>query len=86
MHTLREKTRFKHEFRKQARMLILFTLGFTIAFTWRETLFDISQRLVEAVTNIKNSNSLSILTSTFITVLSLAVIYVTSHMLKDDYF
>jgi len=85
MHQIREKTRFKHEFRRQARMLIIFTLGFTIAFTWRETIFEISQRLVEAVTHIKSSNSLSIITSSFITVISLAVIYVSSHMLKDEF-
>jgi len=35
--------KYKEEFRKQVRAIITFTLGFTIAFAWRETIFDISK-------------------------------------------
>ena len=75
---------FKREFRRQIRMLIIITLGFTIAFTWRQTVFDLSQNFVKFITNIQGSSTLSIITSVFITILALIIIYVTAHFLKQD--
>ena len=60
-------------------------LGFTIAFTWRQTIFDISQTFVHLITNIENSTALTILTSSFITLFSLGLIYLTSYFLKDSW-
>jgi len=77
--------RFHDEFRKQIRLLIIFALGFTIAFTWRQTIFDMSKTFVQFLTNVTDSSSLSILTSTFITIISIILIYLTSHFLKDKY-
>jgi len=74
---------FKKEFRRQVRMIIVFTLGFTIAFTWRQTIFDLSLTLVTFLTKVKNSSELSILTSVLITVISLILIFLTSHFLKE---
>lgn len=74
--------KFKQEFRRQIRLLIVFTLGFTIAFTWRQTAFDLSQSFVLWITKIENSNTATILTSTFITLISIILIYFTSHMLQ----
>ncbi|MBT96607.1 MAG: DUF5654 family protein [Candidatus Pacearchaeota archaeon] len=76
--------RFEKEFKKQVRLLIVLTLGFTIAFTWRQTLFDVSQALVQLIIDVKGSTSLSILTSTFITIVSIIIIYLTSHFLKEN--
>lgn len=73
----------KKEFRRQLKLLITFTLGFTIAFTWRQTIFDLSLALVAFMTNIKNSSTLSILSSSLITIISLVLIYLTSHWLKE---
>lgn len=75
--------RFKKEFKRQLRILILFTLGFTIAFTWRQTVFDLSQLIIRFFTEIKNTSVLSILTSTFITIISIILIYLTSYYLRD---
>ena len=77
--------RFHEEFRKQMRLFIVFTLGFTIAFTWRQTLFDISQTFVQFITKIDNSSTSSILTSTFITFVSIIFIYLASYFLKENY-
>jgi|TARA_Y100000034_G_C6876281_1_gene400814 hypothetical protein len=76
--------RFENEFRRQLRLLIVLTLGFTIAFTWRQTLFDASQALVQLIIDVKGSTSLSILTSTFITIISILLIYLTAHFLKEN--
>jgi len=76
--------RFKKEFRRQIRMLIIITLGFTIAFTWRQTVFDLSQNFVQFITSIKNSSILSILTSVFITLISILLIYLTSYYLRNN--
>jgi len=77
--------RFKREFRRQIRTLIIVTLGFTIAFTWRQTLFDISQEIVEFFLHIEISSTLSILTSLFITLVSVVLVYLSAHFLKDDH-
>ena len=42
----RQGRRFKKEHRKEIRLLIILTLSFTIAFTWRQTIFDTFQILV----------------------------------------
>ncbi|MFQ5531919.1 MAG: hypothetical protein ACE5ES_04850 [Candidatus Nanoarchaeia archaeon] len=76
--------RFRNEFRRQLRMLIIVTLGFTIAFTWRQTIFDASQALVQLFTDVQSSTTLSVLTSLFITIVSILLIYITAHYLKNN--
>ncbi|HIG93994.1 MAG: hypothetical protein QT05_C0017G0004 [archaeon GW2011_AR13] len=75
--------KFKSEFRRQFRLLVVITLGFTIAFTWRQTVFDLSQSFIKFITHIENISISSILTSIFITLISVFFIYLTSHFLKD---
>ena len=76
--------RFKREFRRQLRILILFTLGFTIAFTWRQTIFDLSQSLIQVFIDIKNTSTLSILASVFITFVCIILIYIVSYYFRDN--
>lgn len=85
INSLKAGVRFKNEFRKQIRMLIIVTFGFTIAFTWRQTIFDASQALVQFFTNVQGSTALSVLTSLFITIISVFLIYLAAHYLKDGY-
>ena len=75
---------FREEFKKQIRLTIIITLGFTIAFTWRQTIFDLSEALIETILDIRDDATLSILTSTFITVVSVLLIYITSRILKEE--
>jgi hypothetical protein len=65
-------------------MIITFTLGFTIAFTWRETLFDISKSFVQWLSGIKENNSASFWASMFITFLSIFLIFITARWLKES--
>ncbi len=74
---------FENEFKRQLRMLIIITLGFTIAFTWRQTIFDLSQSFVNFFIHIQSSSLSSILASLFITIMSLLLIYATSYYLKE---
>jgi hypothetical protein len=83
-HSLNIGKNFKKEFRRQIRMLIIVTLGFTIAFTWRQTIFDASQSIVKFFLNVQGSTTLSVLTSLFITIVSIILIYLTAHFLKDN--
>ena len=85
IRSLRVGRNFKNEFRKQIRMLIIVTLGFTIAFTWRQTIFDASQALVKFFTDVQGSTALSVLTSLFITIVAVLLIYIAAHYLKDNY-
>lgn len=76
--------KFKKEFRRQLRLLITIALGFTIAFTWRQTIFDLSQTFVQFITNIQDSTALSIFTSVFITIVSILLIYLSSYYLRNS--
>ena len=73
---------FREEFRRQVRLLIVVTFGFTIAFTWRQTIFDASQILVERLIHTQTPLSSSVLTSIFITLISLFLIYLTAQIIK----
>jgi len=66
-------------------MLIIVSLGFTIAFTWRQTIFDASQSIVQFFIDIQSSTTLSVLTSLLITIISIFLIYLTAHFLKDNH-
>jgi len=73
---------FKREFRKQIRLWIILTLAFTIAFSWRQTVFDATQSIVKALTGIQNSAEASILTSIAITIISIFLIYLTARFIQ----
>ena len=66
----------------QLRTLIVVAAGFTIAFTWRQTIFDMTQETIKLFLNINGSTVLSILTSTAITLLSILSIYLASRFIK----
>ncbi len=79
---------FRKDFKHQMKTLVVVGAGFTIAFTWRQTVFDISKRVVQFVTNIRDSSILSIATSIFTTVFSLVLVLLVIYLLKertDDY-
>jgi len=78
-----KQKRFQSEFQRQFRLFIIVTLGFTVAFTWRQTTFDISLSLVKFITRTQNSSFSSILASIFITIVSIGLIYAASYFLKD---
>ncbi|PIN90937.1 hypothetical protein COU60_01180 [Candidatus Pacearchaeota archaeon CG10_big_fil_rev_8_21_14_0_10_34_76] len=74
---------FKKEFRRQLRLLIIVALGFTIAFTWRQTIFDVVESFVIRFINVQGTATLSFLTSFFITIFSLLLMLIASYFLTD---
>ncbi len=74
--------KYKEEFRKQMRMIIVFTLGFSIAFAWREAIFDWSKSVTAWLTHSNNGGS-STSASVFITLVCILLIILTSRWLKD---
>jgi len=74
---------FRRDFRHQLKTLVVVGAGFTIAFTWRQTIFDVSKRIVQFATNIKDSSILSIATSIFTTLFSLLLVLLIIYFLKD---
>jgi len=75
---------FKNELRRQIRMFITFALGFTIAFSWRETIFNLSKSLIKFFLNLKTDSTVNIFASLFITIISLIIIYIASYSLRDS--
>ena len=78
-----KKRTTKNEFKRQLKFLIGVTFGFTIAFSWRQTIFDISESLVKFITHIESTATLSIFASIVITLVSLGAIYLSSKWLRD---
>jgi hypothetical protein len=75
--------KYKSEFRKQMRSVIVLTMGFTIAFAWRETIFDWSKSFTAWITHSAGEGS-STGASIFITIISLVLIFLTAYWLKDN--
>jgi ABC-type spermidine/putrescine transport system permease subunit I len=75
----------KKEFWKELRVLIIFTLGFTIAFTWRQTIFDAMESLIKFFVDIKSNVTLSVTASTLTTVFCLLLLYFTARYMTRLY-
>ena len=75
---------YREEVKIQIRMFIVITLAFTIAFSWRETVFELSKIFTQWATGTENPNSLNVLTSLFITLISILLIFLASHYLKKE--
>lgn len=73
---------YRDEFRKQMRSVVVLTLGFSIAFAWRETIFDWSKSITAWITHSNNGGS-STGASIFITLICLLLILATTRWLKD---
>ena len=74
---------FKKDFIYQLKYFIIITLGFTVAFSWRETAFDLTQNIVKKLFQIESSNLLNIYTSFTITVFSIIIIWILVKSLEE---
>jgi len=81
---IKTKRSFKQEFKKQIRFAITAAIGFTIAFSWRETVFDMFLNFTSRVLDLSIDHySTKIYTAVLITLLGVLLIFFTSKILKD---
>jgi len=81
---IKTKRSFKQEFKKQIRFAITAAIGFTIAFSWRETVFDMFLNFTSRILDLSIDHySTKIYTAVLITLLGVLLIFFTSKILKD---
>ena len=79
-----KKRSFRLEFKRQMRLAIMAAVGFTIAFAWREAIFNFFQNFVSRFLDLDPQHYLSqAYTALAITVAGVILIFFTSKMLKD---
>lgn len=83
MKLLKTKKSFKKEFRRQLRLAIIAAIGFTIAFAWRNAIYNSAQELVIKFTQSAHLILTEIYTAIFITLIAVVLILFTSKILKE---
>lgn len=84
MKILQPKRSFKREFKRQIRLAIVAAIGFTIAFAWREVIFDTFQDfIVETLDIIEGHPLTEMYTAITITLVGVIAIYASSRLLRD---
>ena len=84
MARIRLKRTFWKEFRRQIRLALMSAVGFTIAFAWRNAIFDTFQNYVSRILDVAPSHYLTeVYTATAITAAGVAFLFLTSNLLKD---
>jgi len=81
---LQTKKSFKQELRRQIRLATTAAIGFTIAFSWREAIFELFQNVTSRILDItQNHYTTKIYTATLITIIGVLLIFLTSKILKE---
>jgi len=83
MRLLKTKKSFKKEFKRQIRFALVAAVGFTIAFAWRNAIYNSAKEIVDKFSQTTHVIMTEIYTAIFITVLAVILIFLTSKLLKD---
>ena len=84
MNILKTKRSFRKEFKHQLRLAIVAAIGFSIAWAWRNAIFDLFQSFVSRFLDIQPGHYLTELyTSIAITLAGVLLILLTSKLLKE---
>lgn len=83
MRLLRTRRSFKKEFRRQLRLAIIAAVGFTVAFSWRNAVYNSSKKIIEILTKSTQLIINELLTALFITLLSVLLLFFTSKLLRE---
>lgn len=85
MKRLKTSRSFKKEFRKQLRFAITAAIGFTIAYSWRNAIFDSVLNFVSQILNLAPSHfTTELYTAFLISILGVLCIFITSKLLKEN--
>ena len=83
-HLIKTKRSFKQEFKKQIRFAITAAIGFTIAFSWREAVFDLFLNFTSRILDLSVEHySTKIYTAISVTLFGVILIFFTAKLLKD---
>ncbi len=77
------KKQFKHEFKKQLRLAIAAAIGFTIAFAWRNVIFDFIYNIIRQLNEETTILQSQLTTAMIITIIGVILIIIFSKLLKD---
>lgn len=84
MRLLQTKRSFRKEFKRQIRMALVAAIGFTIAFAWKEAIYDTFNNYVARFLEVSPDHYLTHnYTAAVITIFGVLVILVTSKILRD---
>ena len=84
MGFFRAKRSFRKEFNRQIRLAIVAAIGFSVAFAWRNAVFDLFESYVARFLDIQIGHYLTeIYTAIAITVAGVLLILITSKLLKE---
>jgi hypothetical protein len=78
------KRSFRKEFKRQMKEAIIIAIGFTIAFAWREALFDTFKGVVARFIEISETSYIAEhYASVLITILGILAIYLVAKLMRD---
>jgi flagellum-specific peptidoglycan hydrolase FlgJ len=83
MRLLKTKKNFRREFKRQVKYAIAAAVGLMIAYAWKESIFQSTQKFVERITESAQFVTSSLGTSVIITVIGVLIIIISSKLLKD---
>ena len=84
MRIFKTKRSFRKEFKRQIKFAIIAAIGFTIAFSWREAVFNSFQNFVGRFLDLPSTHyTTQIYTSIAITLVGVLIIMISSKLLKD---
>lgn len=78
----KKKRSFRKEFKRQVRMAIAAAIGFTIAFSWRNFVYDTSKTWIEKLTPLSGAFETGLASALIITIIGVIFILITSKLLK----
>ncbi|PIN77803.1 hypothetical protein COV15_01265 [Candidatus Woesearchaeota archaeon CG10_big_fil_rev_8_21_14_0_10_34_12] len=74
--------KFKKELIRQLRVAIAAAIGFVIAFSWRNFVFELTKNWVKAISTMTNTNFINFTSSMLITIIGVILIIISSKILE----
>lgn len=84
MKIFETKRSFRLEFKRQIRLAIVAAIGFSVAFAWRNAIFDSFQSFVARFLDLQVGHYMTeVYTAIAITLAGVILIFITSKLLKE---
>lgn len=77
------KKSYKKEFKRQIRFAIIAAVGFTIAFAWRNAIYNSTSTLISKITDTAEVILTEVYTALFITFVGVLFLLLSSKILKE---